>query len=499
MNAPVVSLTGISKRFGPVQALDDVSATFKSGAITALIGENGAGKSTLLRILEGETQPDRGAIEIDGAAVTIRSPRDAHERGIRVIHQEPEIIPEFTAAENIFVGDFRTRGVSLDRQDLYRRADHLIEHMGVQDTLQPGMPCRHLGPAQRQLIEILRALRPGARLVAFDEPTSSLTRAEAERLFGLILELRANGTAIAYVSHRLGEITELADEVMVLRDGACVAVEPAEGLEEDRMVQLMVGRPLADLFTHPSRTIGDEVLRMEGVTTAKVRGIDLSVRAGEVVGIGGLVGAGRSDVAMAVFGMDTIEDGEMHYQGEPYRPRSPADAIRAGIGIVPEDRKEQALLMLQSIRKNVTLAASPIISRYGVIDDRTDARISDKAIRDLGIRTPSNRQEVAKLSGGNQQKTVFARWEVVKPQLLILDEPTRGVDVGSKAEIYRQIESMSAAGVAIILISSEMTELIGLSDRIVVMANNAIVGTLAGDDATEEAILSLSMNKEAAS
>ncbi|RUW49091.1 sugar ABC transporter ATP-binding protein [Mesorhizobium sp. M1A.F.Ca.ET.072.01.1.1] len=497
MTVPVVAVEGVSKRFGAVQALRDVSVAFNAGEITALIGENGAGKSTLMRVLEGEHRPDSGRVLVDGQPVQLSSPRAAHGSGIRVIHQEPEIIPELTVAENIFIGDIKARGgIFLDRADLERRSLDLLRTFGVVDVLSPGQRCHGLSPALRQLIEIMRALRPGARLLAFDEPTSSLTEDEAQRLFRVIRRLKADGVAVIYISHRLREIIELADRCVVMRDGSRVADEPIAALDEQRMVRLMVGRPVSDLFNRKVRALGPVRLALEGVTTRRVDGISFEVRAGEIVGLGGLVGAGRTEVARAVVGLDPLLSGRMAVGGRPYRPREPADAVAAGIGLVPEDRKQEALLLMQAVRDNVSLVVPDKVSRYGFFSRRRERALVARHVAELRVKTPSIEQAVGKLSGGNQQKVVFARWQARGPAVLILDEPTRGIDVGAKAEIYRLIESLADQGLAILLISSEMPELLGLADRVLVMQSGRISGELPWQEASEEAVLALAMRSD---
>jgi L-arabinose transport system ATP-binding protein len=496
VEAPLLlRIEGVSKQFGVVQALRGVSLEIASGEILALIGENGAGKSTLMRILEGEHRPDHGTIRIDGQPIELSSPRIAHAAGIRIIHQEPEIIPELTVAENIFLGDFRAKGaVFLDQDDLSRRTVALLAAFGMDRVLDPDSQCRGLGPAQRQLIEIMRALRPGVRLIAFDEPTSSLTEDEAGRLFAMIRRLRAEGVAIVYISHRLREVSLLADRVAVLRDGEIVAIDPIERLDEEGMVRLMVGRPVSDLFARSKRSVGAVRLSVKGLSSAKVHDVSLEIRAGEVVGLGGLVGAGRTELARALIGIDNVSAGIVSVDAVPVRIRGPRDAIAAGIGLVPEDRKQEALLLVQSVRDNVSLMVAQKVSRYGIFQPRRERSLVSRLVERLRVKTPSIEQPVSKLSGGNQQKIVFARWIAREPKILILDEPTRGIDVGAKAEIYRLIESLASDGMAILLISSEMTELIGLADRILVMASGRIVGQVEGSGATEEAILGFAMS-----
>ena len=492
---PVVQVSGVSKGFGVVKALRDVSVEFYPGEVCALMGENGAGKSTLMRLLEGEHRPDEGEIRIGGQVVNLRSAREAQAHGIRVIHQEPEIIPEMTVAENIFIGDFRARsGIFLDTDDLFERARRLIASLGISSLLAAEQSCRDLGPAQRQLIEIMRALRPGAKLLAFDEPTSSLTEDEAGHLFATIRRLREEGVSVVYISHRLKEVLELADRCIVLRDGAVVASLPVTEIDEAKMVRLMVGRPISDLFHRRVRQLGPARIELENVTTKKISNISLAVRAGEIVGLGGLIGSGRTEVARAIVGVDKLISGKMRASGADYAPVSPGDAIRARIGLVPEDRKQEALLLVQSVRDNVSLVVPQKISTFGFINSERENVLANRHVAELRVKTPSISQPVGKLSGGNQQKVVFARWQASEPLLLILDEPTRGIDVGAKAEIYRLVEDLADKGIAILLISSEMTELLGLSDRILVMSEGRITGELDGATATEESVLDLAMN-----
>jgi L-arabinose transport system ATP-binding protein len=496
---PLCRVTDIVKTFGVVRALRGVSLDIRAGEILALIGENGAGKSTLMRILEGEHLPDGGTVAIDGRPVVLASTRDAHAAGIRVIHQEPEIIPELTVAENIFIGDLQPQGgLFLDRGALEARAAAMLADFDLSSALAPGRPCRDLGPAQRQVIEILRALRPGARLLAFDEPTSSLTEEEAGHLFTIIRRLKAQGTAVVYISHRLREIAGLADRVAVLRDGQLVADIPAASASQDDLVRLMVGRPITDLFDRSARRHGPVRLEVRGLTTHKVRDITFQLRAGEVLGLGGLVGAGRSELARGLVGFDRATAGTIAIDGAPVRIRAPGDAIMAGIGFVPEDRKQEALLLLRSVRDNISLGVPDKVSRFGFFDRRAERTLAERMATALRIKTPSIEQPVGKLSGGNQQKVVFARWMAREPRILILDEPTRGVDVGAKAEIYRLVETLAASGIAIILISSEMPELLGLADRILVMDGGRIVGALEGEAATEQAVLDLAMQSHVA-
>ncbi|MBV8566819.1 MAG: sugar ABC transporter ATP-binding protein [Methylobacteriaceae bacterium] len=492
--APVLSVRGVSKRFGVVQALDDVSLEVRHGEVLALVGENGAGKSTLVRIIEGVHQPDQGMLEAGGAPRAFRSPADAHALGIRVIHQEPDIIPDLSIAENLFLGDFRrVRGLFLDRRDLARRTRAMLAAFGLQDELSPWTRAGALGPAYRQLMEIMRALRSGVRLLALDEPTSSLTEDETRRLFDVVEQLRRDGVAIVYISHRMHEVMAIADRVAVLRDGRLVATRMTHEVGEAEIVQLMVGRPITELFDPSARSLGPVLLSVSGVTTRRVHDISFHVRAGEVVGLAGLVGAGRSELAEAIFGHDRAIAGSVAVAGKAVRLRSPADAIAAGIGFAPEDRKSQALLLLRSVKDNITLCVPDLISRFDFISGEDERSVAGALVERLRVRTPSLDQLVSKLSGGNQQKVVLGRWLARRPKVLILDEPTRGIDVGAKAEIYRLIAELAAEGMALLVISSEMPELLGLCDRLLVMTGGRIVADLARAEASEERILDLAM------
>jgi L-arabinose transport system ATP-binding protein len=493
---PLLEFRRVSKRFGVVQALSDVTLPVRAGEILALVGENGAGKSTLTRIMEGVHQPDTGEVVIDGAPVRLRAPADAHAAGIRVIHQEPDIFPDLSVAENLFVGDLRrVAGIFLDRADLAARTRALLARFGLEHTLSPWTLAGALGAAHRQLLEIMRALRAGVRLLALDEPTSSLTDAEAQLLFSVIRQLRSEGVALIYISHRMPEIRALADRVAILRDGRLVACRPVAELSEADIVQLMVGRPVSALFDRPMTPIGKVVLETRGLTTARVRDVNLAIRAGEVVGLGGLMGAGRSELALAIFGQDRLTSGSVLVDGAEIRLRSPADAIAAGIGLAPEERKSQALLLMRSVAENVTLCVPDRISRFGFLRRAAELLVASEQVERMRVKTPSLDQLVSNLSGGNQQKVVLGRWLARAPRVLILDEPTRGIDVGAKAEIYRLIAQVAAEGVAILIISSELPELIGLSDRILVMAAGRIVGEVPRDEATEQRVLHLAMRE----
>ncbi|WP_433725784.1 sugar ABC transporter ATP-binding protein [Nocardia sp. CA-129566] len=487
-------VSGLSKSFAGVPALREVSLDFPAGAVTALMGENGAGKSTLIRILGGDHRPDSGHLELDGVRLEMDTPAAARAAGIRVIGQEPEIVPHVSVAENVYLGALpRRRGRLLDRAALRERMRADLTRLGFDRDLDPDTVGSKLTAAQRQLVEIMRALTTDAKVIAFDEPTSSLSDHETESLFALIGRLREQGLAVIYVSHRMREIFRLADRVAVLRDGALVG-ERATGETTDReIVRMMVGRDLSTLFARKHATPGRVVLDADAVTTDDVSEVSLRVRAGEVVALAGLVGAGRSELAGALAGDLPIHSGEVRVDGKKLRLRQPRDAVRAGLGYAPEERKAQALLLHRGVRDNISLAMLDRLRRLRFVRRGAERRLARQYVESLRVRTPSIEQEVRKLSGGNQQKVVLARWLARKPKVLILDEPTRGVDVGAKVEIYHIIEELAESGVAVLVISSELPEVLGLADRIVVMQHGRVTGELDRGEASEEAILALAM------
>ncbi|MGF6880777.1 ABC-type sugar transport system ATPase subunit [Nocardia sp. GAS34] len=484
----------ISKSFAGVPALREVSVDFPAGVVTALIGENGAGKSTLIRILGGDHRPDGGDLELDGAPFAPATPAAARTAGIRVIAQEPEIVPHVSVAENVYLGELpRRAGRFVDRAVLNARMREDLARLGFERALDPDVLGSKLTAAQRQLVEIMRALTTEARVIAFDEPTSSLSDHETESLFALIGRLREQGLAVIYVSHRMREIFQVADRVVVLRDGAMVGERSTSETTDREIVAMMVGRDLSTVFARKHNVPGRVLLEVDAVTTDDVREVSLTVRAGEVVALAGLVGAGRSELAGALVGDLQIHSGEVRVDGTRLHLRQPRDAVRAGMGYAPEERKAQALLLHRGVRDNISLAVLDRLRRLRFVRRAAETRLAREYVDALRIRTPSLEQEVRKLSGGNQQKVVLARWLARKPTVLILDEPTRGVDVGAKIEIYHVIEELAESGVAVLVISSELPEVLGLADRIVVMQQGRVTGELSRDEASEEAILALAM------
>ncbi|MFE2997753.1 sugar ABC transporter ATP-binding protein [Nocardia sp. NPDC059246] len=487
-------VSGLTKGFAGVPALREVSLDFPAGMVTALMGENGAGKSTLIKILGGDHRPDSGTLELDGVPMELASPAAARAAGIRVIGQEPEIVPHVSVAENVYLGALpRRAGRLLDRAALRARVRADLGRLGFDRDLDPDTLGSKLTAAQRQLVEIMRALTTDAKVIAFDEPTSSLSDHETESLFALIGRLRDRGLAVIYVSHRMREIFQLADRVAVLRDGALVGVRDTADTDDQEIVRMMVGRDLSTVFARKHSELGRVLLEVDHVTTDDVRDVSLRVRAGEVVALAGLVGAGRSELAGALAGDLPIRSGEVRIDGTRVRLRQPRDAVRAGMGYAPEERKAQALLLHRGVRDNISLAMLDRLRHWRFVRRGAERALALRYVESLRVRTPSIEQEVRKLSGGNQQKVVLARWLARKPSVLILDEPTRGVDVGAKIEIYHIIEELAESGVAVLVISSELPEVLGLADRIVVMQQGRVTGELDRADASEEAILALAM------
>jgi L-arabinose transport system ATP-binding protein len=492
-DAPGLEVRGVSKAFPNVQALRDISLDARPGEILALLGENGAGKSTLLKIINGDYQPDSGTLNLGGQPVKFTSPLDAHRAGVRVVYQEPEIVPGVAVAENIYLGELPRLGPFIDFRGLDERVRADLDRYGFSKVLPMNLMGDMLSSAQRQLIEILRALKSNVRVLALDEPTSSLTDEEVDRLFALVRRLRDDGLAIIYVSHRIKEILRLADRVAILRDGQLVAVKTASGLSEAEIVKLMVGRELSAVFVRHRAATDRVVLKAEHIQSSWHRDVSFEIRAGEVVGFAGLIGAGRTELAKVVFGELPRDRGTVQVDGRPTSIHHPNEGVSAGIGLAPEDRKREGLVMMRSVLENASLAILRRLSRFHFIRRRLERQSATEYITRLRVRTPSLDQEVGKLSGGNQQKVVLARWLAAKPKVLILDEPTRGIDVGAKAEIYRLVDDLANQGLGVMFISSELPEILGLSDRIYVMQNGRIAGELPGAGATEEAVLGLAM------
>ena len=491
MGQVVLEMEGISKRFGATRALDDVRLTVRSHEIHALMGENGAGKSTLMKVLSGVYQPDSGVIKVDGRPVLIGKPAEARAAGISLIYQELSVAANLTVAENVFMGsEPKTRWGMADIAEMNRRTEDVLRSLDA--PFSATTPARKLSIAQQQQVEIARALIHRGRVLIMDEPTAALSDRETEALFRIVRKLRDDGIAVIYISHRMAEVNELADCVTVLRDGGYVGELTREQLDPARIVQMMVGRPLGDFYQHKAGRIrGKPVLQVENLTGGKVRPASFTVHAGEVLGLAGLVGAGRTELARLIFGADPKTGGRVLLDGQEVDIREPLDAIRLAIGYLPEDRKGQGLFLQLSALANTSMNTLRGNSRLGVINHSALNKLTNEAIARLSIKVSGPEGIVGGLSGGNQQKVLLARWLEIKPRVLLLDEPTRGVDVGAKSEIYRIINDLAAQGVAIVVISSELPEVIGICDRVVVMREGVITGECTEENINQENIMTL--------
>jgi len=486
---PLLAVSGIEKSFPGVRALSNVSLEVAPGEVHALLGENGAGKSTLIKIISGVYQPDAGTINVDGQPLRLLSPDDARRAGIATIYQELLLFRDLSVAENIFMGHApRSRGGWLDWKAMTARTETLLASLEITD-LTPGQIVGSLSVGNRQRVEILRALSQDARLLIMDEPTAALTEYDVTRLFDLVRRLKSRGVGIIYISHRMDEIFQLADRVTVLRDGAHVGTRKVAATSSAELVQMMVGRQIESLFPKIDVPIGKPVLEVRDLVRRPLtKGISLTVRAGEIVGLAGLVGSGRSELAQTIFGATPAESGQILISGQPAQIRSPAAARALGIAYVPEDRAMQGLVRPMTVRENFSLASLGKVARFGFIDSAAEARMAEAGVNRFRVRTGSLEQVVGRLSGGNQQKIVLGKWLANEPKLLILDEPTRGIDVGAKAEIHRLMCQLAAQGLAILMISSELPEVLGMSDRVLVMREGRLVAEFARADATPEAI-----------
>ena len=486
---PVVELRGIGKSYGGVQAVADVSFAIQAGAVHALVGENGAGKSTLVKILTGVVHPDDGELVIDGEPHRVGDPQTAHRLGIVAMFQEPTVFPDLTVAENVFAGRHRRTGLRTVAWGAMRsEASRILGELGA--DFPPDAPVRGLGVADRQLLEIAKALSSSARLLIMDEPTAALSPHEVENLFATVRRLRDRGVAIVFVTHRLEEVTAIADTVTVLRDGRHIATRPAAELSRGEIVRLMVGRSLDALFPKEEAEIGDVVLRAEGLARRGVfSDISFELRRGEIVGLAGFVGAGRTEVARSIFGIDRLDSGELWISGRRFRPRSPRAALRRGLAYLPEDRLQQGLVQPMSISANTSMAVLPRLTPAGILQPWRERRLARRFMEQLRIRATSPAQIVRRLSGGNQQKVVLAKWLAAEPRILILDEPTHGVDVGTKADVHRAISHLAAQGLTILMISSELPEILGMGDRVLVMREGRLVAEFPRADATQERII----------
>jgi ribose transport system ATP-binding protein len=493
VDTPVLTLRGIRKEFPGVVALDGVDLELLPGEVHVLLGENGAGKSTLMKIISGAVARSSGAIEIDGQVVEIANPRHAQSLGIGIIYQEFNLIPHLTAGENIYLGrEPRLAPGVIDQRRLIQDAQRQLDLLGV--AIDARTKVSQLSVAQQQMVEVAKALSLEARVLIMDEPTSALTEQEMKELFAAIRRLRSRGVAIVYISHRMEELFAIGDRVTVLRDGRHVGTRRIAETTMAELVTLMVGRALQDHFPKKRTATGTEVLRVEGLSRQGVlHDISFTLRRGEIVGLAGLMGSGRTELARAIFGADALDAGTILVRGEVKRIDSPRAAIDLGLGLLTEDRKQHGLVLVLSVQENVCLPSVPRLSRGGLMQPARETSMTAQRIGELRIKTPTAAQRVLNLSGGNQQKVVLAKWLCTEADILIFDEPTRGIDIGAKVEIYQLMNQLAARGAAILMISSELPEILGMSDRILVMHRGTITGEFSATEATQEKILAAAL------
>ncbi len=495
----VIEFKNITKYFPGVKALDNISFTAKGGEVLALMGENGAGKSTLLKVLNGDYQQTSGEYLVNGEACRFSSPREAVAAGVGGIYQERQIMLELTVGENVFLGRLPTGFLGkIKMNEVHEKTQRIIDEFGL--NMRSTDKVKDLSIAYQQMVEIMKAYgRDNLKMIAFDEPTASLSDAEIESLFRIIRKLKEEGKVVIYVSHRMAEIRQIADRAAIFKDGCYMGDFPLDEITDAQMIQKMVGRELGDVFSTLDREkeIGDVVLEVRNAQSPYLKDASFSVRAGEVVGFSGLVGAGRTETMRAITGADPMTGGEVRLEGRLLRCKTPHDAIKNGIVMVPEDRKLQGIVPRLSVGKNISVGSLDALAGFlGIIDEKRERKIAEDGKRDFNIKTPDLDKAIVELSGGNQQKAIVARWLGTKPKVLILDEPTKGIDVGAKSEFYNMICEFAKQGIAIILISSELPEVIGLSDRILVMRGRRIVGEISAEEATEGSLLAMAMMEE---
>lgn len=491
-NNIILEMKNITKRFPGVLALDNVQLTLRKGEVHVLLGENGAGKSTLIKTITGAYIPDEGEMIFEGEKIKLESPLHAQRLGISAVYQEFNLIPELDAAKNIFLGKEMMHGIKLNSKEMYKRSKEYLDEIGANINLH--LPVKSLGVASQQMIEIAKAISTECKVLILDEPTAVLTNQEIDKLFEVVETLKEKGVAIVFISHRLEEINRIGDKVTVMRDGTYVETVNVEkgNLDTDYLVKLMVGREITNKFPKEKVEIGEEILRVENLNRKGVlHDINLSLHRGEILGIGGLVGAGRTEVVKAIFGADKKDSGTITLFGEKVQIKQPIDAIRLGIGLAPEDRKVEGLNLGMTIKDNIVMASVDKISKAGVINKKKRTEIPALLKEELKIVTPGINQQVGNLSGGNQQKVVLSKWLASDSKIIIFDEPTRGIDVGAKVEVYQLMNKLVQKGVGIIMISSELPELLAMSDRIIVMHEGRITGELSREEATQEKVLKL--------
>jgi len=492
---PLLQMIGVQKRFPGVVALDGVDLDLLAGEVHILLGENGAGKSTLMKILSGAQRKDAGEIRVSGISANIDSPRAARDLGISIIYQELTLVPQLNASANVFLGKEITTPLGLlDGEAMKARTAELLNGLGIRLDME--VPVGRLGIAEQQMIEVAKALSENARILVMDEPTSALTAAEIDQLFKAIARLLERGVGIVYISHRMNEVERIGHRVSVLRDGRKIGTYDPKEVAIEELIRLMVGRPIGDHFPRRRSEPGAEVLSVRGLSRGHaLHDVSFSLRRGEILGISGLLGAGRTELARALFGADRSDSGTIAVKGRIAFVRSPADGIAAGVGLLPEDRKTQGLVLGLSVRENIALTSAHRLSRFGLIDEKLESALSQKYVDELRIKTPFIEQRAGALSGGNQQKIVLGKWLATGVDVLIMDEPTRGIDVAAKVEIYELMNRLTADGAGIVMISSELPEILGMSDRILVMRAGRLVSEFAARNASQETLLAAALGQ----
>lgn len=487
MSDYILEMKNMFKAYPGVVALDDVSFNLKPGEVHALVGENGAGKSTLIKVLSGAVIPDGGEIVIKGNSYKAMTPKLSRKMGVEIIYQELNLIPYLTVSENIFLGKELLNGIFIDSKKMDEVTLKLLNSLGIEMDTRTRV--KDLSVAYQQLVEVSKAVAQNVKVLVMDEPTAPLSKKEVLILFKLIRKLKEQGVSIIYISHRLEEIFEICDRVTVMRDGHYIDTMNVSDTNRKKLISLMVGRELADQYPKPKCEPNGIVMSVQGLGNKSIKSITFDLKKGEILGIAGLVGAGRTEMARAIFGADSVTKGRIIIDGKEVKIGSPQDAIKNGIGLIPEDRKNQGLILGMSIKENTTLASLKNIIKYKLISSKKEKQVVDKYMTELSVKTPSIDKKVKLLSGGNQQKVVLAKWLSTKSKILIFDEPTRGIDVMAKHEIYELMRNLTSKGISIIMISSEMPELLGMSDRILVMHNGEIKGCFSSEDISQELIL----------
>lgn len=485
----ILSLNKITKSYPGVLALDNVSMDFRQGEVHALLGENGAGKSTLIKVISGAIEPDSGTISIKGKTFSKITPHLSKAQGIEVIYQEFNLIPALSSAENIFLGEPLRKGVLADKKAMSQKAAELFKSFNI--DINPDIPVRNLSTAYQQIVEIARAVSKNASILIMDEPSAPLTTSEVGILFDIIRKLREKGVTIIYISHRMEEVFEISDRVTVMRDGKYITTKFTQETERKELISLMVGRELTETYPARTKEPGPTVLEVKKLCGNGIKDISFSVRKGEILGLAGLVGSGRTELVRTVFGAEPAESGEILLEGKSVRIKSPKDAIKMGIGLIPEDRKRQGVFLELDVKTNISLAAIKDLCKFSLVDKRAENMLTSDYKEQLKIKTPGLKQKVKNLSGGNQQKVVLAKWLATKTKILIFDEPSRGIDVGAKQEIYNLMRGLTDNGMTIIMISSDMEELLGMSDRIIVLCEGKVAGEVSKSEFSQNYILEL--------